>query len=136
MLNHIVLQGRLCAAPELRHTTNGTPVVSADLAVQRARKDAGGERKTDFIPLVIWGKSAEMTARFFEKGSMLIAEGRLETRKWTDKDGKTRVSYELQVESLHFCESKGDGAGKCAGSTPQAYQADDFTELSDDDVPF
>lgn len=132
MLNTIIIQGRFKAAPELRHTASNTAVCSATLAVQRSQKDQNGEYMTDWVDVVFWGKTAEHVTAWYHKGDMAIVRGRLESRKWQDKNGNNRVSWEVQAESIDFCGSKSENKAK-----PQEPQSD-FQELSDDDgdLPF
>lgn len=112
MLNKIVLQGRLCKDPELRHTQSGTAVTSFTLAVERDGKNKEtGEKATDFIDCVAWRNTAEFAANYFSKGRMAVVEGRLQIRDWTDKDGNKRKSAEVLVGSLYFGDSK-NSAGK------------------------
>lgn len=112
MLNKIVLQGRLCKDPELRHTQSGTAVTSFTLAVDRDMKNKEtGEKVTDFIDCVAWRNTAEFAANYFSKGRMAVVEGRLQIRDWTDKDGNKRKSAEVLVGSLYFGDSK-NSAGK------------------------
>lgn len=112
MLNKIVLQGRLCKDPELRHTQSGTAVTSFTLAVDRDMKNKEtGEKVTDFIDCVAWRNTAEFAANYFSKGRMTVVEGRLQIRDWTDKDGNKRKSAEVLVGSLYFGDSK-NSAGK------------------------
>ena len=127
MLNCIVIQGRMKADAELRHTTSGTAVASITLAVNRSRKDQNGEYPTDWIDVVLWGKTAEHVSRWFHKGDMMIVRGRLESRDWEDKNGNKRRSWEVQAERVDFC-----------GSKKQSDDSSGFSELDDDDgeVPF
>ena len=106
MPNHIVIMGRLTAAPELRYTQQGTPVASFTLAVDRDFQSGGSEKQTDFIPCVAWRKTAEFVSKYFTKGSMAVASGRLQLRDWTDKDGNKRRTAEVVAESVYFGESK------------------------------
>jgi single-strand DNA-binding protein len=93
MLNRIILMGRLTRDPELRHTLAGIPVASFSLAVDREFKSKdGGEKATDFIDVVAWRQTAEFVSRYFTKGRMAVAEGRLQIREWTDKEGGKRRS--------------------------------------------
>ena len=88
MLNHIVIMGRLVRDPELRRTGSGVAVASFRVAVDRdfAPKD-GSERKADFIDCVAWRQTGEFISKYFTKGRMIVVDGRLEMRDWTDKDG-------------------------------------------------
>ena len=110
MLNHIVIMGRLVRDPELRRTGTGVAVASFRVAVDRdfAPKD-GGERKADFIDCVTWRQTGEFISKYFTKGRMIIVDGRLEMRDWTDKDGNKRTSAEIVVANAYFGDSKRDG---------------------------
>ena len=122
MLNHIVLMGRLTRDPELRHTTNGVPVASFRLAVDRdfANRDTG-ERACDFIDIVAWRNTAEFVSKYFAKGRMAVVSGRLQMRDWTDKDGNKRTSAEVVADNVYFGDSKRDNAsGGYAGGSEQS----------------
>lgn len=106
MLNHIVIMGRLTAAPELRYTQQNTPVASFTLAVDRDYQQGGSERQTDFIPCVAWRGTAEFVSKYFTKGSMAAVSGRLQLRDWTDKDGNKRRTAEVVADNIYFGESK------------------------------
>ena len=110
MLNHIVIMGRLTRDPELRRTGTGVAVASFRVAVARdfVSKD-GGERKADFIDCVAWRQTGEFISKYFTKGRMIIVDGRLEMRDWTDKDGNKRTSAEIVVANAYFGDSKRDG---------------------------
>ena len=112
MLNHIVVMGRLVRDPELRRTGSGVAVASFRVAVDRdfAPKD-GGERKADFIDCVAWRQTGEFISKYFTKGRMIIVDGRLEMRDWTDKEGNKRTSAEIVVANAYFGDSKRDGDG-------------------------
>lgn len=108
MLNKVILQGRFCKDPELRHTQTGTAVASFTLAVDRDFKSQSGEKEADFINVVAWKGTAEFVSRFFTKGRMAIVEGRLQSRRYTDKDGNNRTAYEVVASSVYFGDSKKD----------------------------
>ncbi len=109
MLNHIVIMGRLTRDPELRRTGSGIAVASFRVAVDRdfAPKD-GSERKADFIDCVAWRQTGEFISKYFSKGRMIVVDGRLEMRDWTDKDGNKRTSAEIVVANAYFGDSKRD----------------------------
>ncbi len=136
MLNKILLQGRLVAAPELKHTPNGVAVASFRIAVERDFKDkATGERQADFIAVVAWRQTAEFVSRYFAKGRMAIVEGKLQTRDYTDKDGSRRFVSEVVADSVYFGDSHRDGDG---GGT-QVYKEPEFkdvTDMDDSKLPF
>ena len=110
MLNHITIMGRLTRDPELRRTGSGVAVASFTVAVDRdfASKD-GGERETDFIDCVAWRQTGEFVSKYFRKGAMIVAAGRLQIRNWQDKEGNKRRSAEVIVENAYFGEGKRDG---------------------------
>lgn len=117
MLNKIFLMGRMTRDPELRHTASGAAVASFTLAVDRDFKNQDGEKEADFINCVAWKGTAEMLARYFTKGRMAIVEGRLQSRKYTDKDGNNRTAYEVVASCVYFADSKRDedSAGRYSG---------------------
>ncbi len=141
MLNKIILMGRLTRDPELRHTQQGTPVASFTLAVDRDLKGQNGERATDFIDCVAWRGTADMVSKYFTKGRMAIAVGRLQLRDWTDRDGNKRRAAEVIVDQVYFGEPKREGDGGNYAQAPANYgvpAGDQFAELPDDDgdLPF
>ena len=154
MLNHITIMGRLTRDPELRRTGSGTAVASFTLAVDRdfAPKD-GGEKETDFIECTAWRHTAEFVSKYFTKGRMAVVSGRLQMRKWTDKDGNKRTSAEVVADNVYFGDSKKDDGGSYGGAytgTDGGFYRDntpsnvappspsDFAMLDDDDaqLPF
>ena len=165
MLNHITIMGRLVRDPELRRTGSGVAVTNFCVAVDRdyVAKD-GGERKTDFINCFAWCSTGEFIAKYFTKGRMIVVDGRLEMRDWTDKDGNKRTSAEINVDNAYFGDSKRDndnggsqyggnsyggnnyggnnyGGNNYGGYAPQTSSpapGSDFAMLDDDDaqLPF
>ena len=147
MLNQIAIQGRLVRDPELRRTNSGKAVTSFTLVCDRDFKNQQtGEKEVDFIECVAWGGTAEMVEKYFHKGQMAVATGRLQLRDWTDKNGQKRRTAEILVNSIYFCGSKESGTQASSGadngySTP-AYQAPapaaNFAELDgeDEQLPF
>ena len=147
MLNQIAIQGRLVRDPELRRTASGKAVTSFTLACDRDFKNQQtGEKEVDFIECVAWGGTAEIVEKYFHKGQMAVATGRLQLRDWTDKNDQKRRQAEILVRNVYFCGSKESGTQASSGadngySTP-AYQAPapaaNFAELEDDDaqLPF
>lgn len=104
MLNHISVQGRLTADPELRKA-NGVSVVNFTIACERDFAQ-DGKRETDFISVICWRQSADFVVKYFRKGGMIIVDGRLQSRKWTDKDGNKRVGWEILADRTYFCEKQ------------------------------
>ena len=147
MLNEIVVMGRMVRDPELRRTGNGTAVASFTLACERdvASKDAE-KKEVDFIDCVAWRGTGESAAKYFTKGRLAAVTGRLQFRKWTDKDGKDRRNAEILVDHIYFCGDKEsgakDGSGTYNGYSTPPYQspfpAANFAELDGEDgqLPF
>ena len=111
MLNHIVIMGRLTRDPELRTTQSGVNVASFSVAVERdfGGRD-GGERQTDFIDCVAWRQTGEFVSKYFHKGSMIVVSGRLQSRKWQDREGNNRTNWEIQADNVYFGESRSSGS--------------------------
>ena len=162
MLNHITIMGRLVRDPELRRTGSGVAVATFRVAVDRdyVSRD-GGERKADFIDCVAWRQTGEFISKYFTKGRMIVVDGRLEMRDWTDKEGNKRTSAEINVSNAYFGDSKRENEGGNAyggntyggnsygggysapapsfgGYSAPAAPASDFAMLEDDDaqLPF
>lgn len=129
-LNNISLMGRLTKAPELRYTQNGKPVASFTLAVDRDyQKD-----EVDFIPIVTWNKTAEFANSYLDKGLMATVQGRLQNRKWTDKNGVERITSEVIAEHVYPAEWK-----KREAEPQDPANSGGFTMMDDDDgdtLPF
>lgn len=106
MLNHSIIMGRLTRDPELRRTGSGVAVASFRVAVDRDYASQGQERKTDFLDCVAWRQTAEFVAKYFQKGSMIVVEGRLEQRAWEDNQGNRHNAVEIKAENAYFGESK------------------------------
>ena len=166
MLNHITIMGRLTRDPELRYTQSGTPVASFTVACERDFTAQGQQRETDFIDCVAWRQGGEFVSKYFVKGQMIVVDGRLQSRKWQDRDGNNRTSWEINADHTYFGEPKRDGGQQSsygggyappaggysspppsggynappaqAAPPPQQYQQGTFTELDDDDgeLPF
>ena len=146
MLNQVFLQGRLGKDPELRHTSNGRAVASVSLAVDRDYKSQGSDsRETDWFTVVAWGSTAEFVQKYFTKGRVMIVAGRLQVRKWTDRDGNKRNSTEIIADNIYFGDSKKDGGQSSDYSnqnnySPQEYDyaPGEFSDISanEDDLPF
>lgn len=131
MLNQLTIQGRLTAAPELRHTPNNVAVLSFTVAVDRdfKPKDGSGD-KADFIPCVAWRQTAEFICRNFGKGGGIIVTGRMTSRRYTDKNDDPRYAYECAVENVYF---NGDSKkGQSSAGAPVLVDMDG----PDDGLPY
>ena len=148
MLNHIVIMGRLTRDPELRRTQSGVAVTTISVAVDRDYQSRDSqEKQTDFIDVVAWRQTAEFVSKYFTKGRMIVVEGSLQSRKWTDKNGQNRVSWEIQANNVYFGDSKRDNQGggdyiaPAYGSPAESYTApaggNGFAEIEEDgELPF
>ena len=149
MINHITLIGRLTADPELRYTSTQKPVTSATLAIERFTK---GEKKTDFIDIVLWGdaeKDHDLARDFKQahfKGQYAAVEGRLTIREWEDKDGNKRKTPEVVVSNFVYLQPKKDAVihntaahfQETETAAPPTELGAPFQELmvDDDNLPF
>ena len=106
MLNNCIIMGRLTADPELRHTNSGVACCRFTLAVERDGKpnEQTGQRAADFIDCTAWRNTAEFICKWFSKGRVAVAAGRMQTRTWKDRHDQSRKSTELQVESMYFAD--------------------------------
>lgn len=105
MLNHITIMGRISRDIELRRTGTGTAVASFTVAVDRDFNQ-NGQKETDFIDCVAWRGTGEFVARNFSKGKMIVVSGRLQIRKWEDKNGNKRSTAEIVADNVYFGEKK------------------------------
>lgn len=115
-MNKIIITGRLTKDPELNSTNSGMEVCNFTVAVDRRVKQ-GAEKMADFIECTAWGKSGVFVSTYFHKGDGINVEGRMESRKWTDKDGHNRVSWGVTCENVEFPH------GKSKGSQSEPYEA-------------
>lgn len=133
-MNIIAIKGRLVRDPELCRTQSGVAVTTITVAVDRSYA-ADGEKRTDFFDCVFWRHGAEFVSKYFKKGKEIIVHGEMQSRKWTDKDGKNRISWEIQNAHAEFCGGKGSNEQ----NTAQAESVQNFTPIEDDladDLPF
>lgn len=127
MVNKVILVGNLGADPELRNA-GGQAVTTIRLAttdrVKDKDKDGQWTDRTEWHNVVVWGKTAENVHQYAKKGKQLYIEGRLQTRKWQDKDGHDRYSTEVVAEAVKFLGPRGggeDGAQEAHGGRGGAY---------------
>ena len=108
--NKCFLIGNITKDPELRYTPQGSAVVNITIAVNRKYK-SGTEMKEDvaFIPVVLWGKTAEIVNQYCHKGSPLMVEGRIQTRSWEDTTGKKQYKTEVVGENIQLLCAKKEG---------------------------
>jgi len=114
VVNKVILVGNLGQDPEVRTTQGGQSVASLRIATTDRVKDKDGNwgDRTEWHSVVVWGRTAENVQKFCRKGKQLYIEGRLQTRKWQDKEGKDRYSTEVVAETVHFLGGgRGEGGG-------------------------
>lgn len=128
-LNHIVIQGRLTKEPEIKTTNNGTTLANFTVACDRDYQ-SGSERQTDFVECIAFKNTASFIERNFRKGQMILVSGRLQSRKWEDRNGNSRTSWEVVTNDVNFCGDK-----KTENKSPISV----FADMDDDDggeLPF
>ena len=130
-MNIIAIKGRLVRDPECRKTPNDITTCKITVAVDRAYS-SGGEKQTDFFDCVFWRQGAEFVNKYFSKGREIIVHGEMQSRKWTDKEGNNRISWEIQNAHAEFCGGKGETAP--ATYEAPAASASDFAMLNDTDL--
>jgi single-strand DNA-binding protein len=148
MKNLVILIGNLGADPEIRAIPNGGSVASIRLATTRRWKDKQtGERKeaTEWHRVVMFNRLSEIAGEYLKKGSQIYLEGRLQTRKWQDKDGKDNYTTEIIAETMNMIGGNKSGESKPEPSNSSKYNPpqmggepplpDNFADF-DDDIPF
>lgn len=134
MINKVILVGRLGKDPEVRSLDSGAKVANFSLATNEYYKDQSGERKerTEWHNIVCWRGLADVAERFLTKGKLIYAEGKIQTRSWDDKDGNTRYTTEVVVDTLQMLDRGNDGGN----STVEKTAANSNFAEGDDDLPF
>ena len=131
-LNQCNFIGRLGKDPESRNTTSGMAVVNASIACGWKSKDKEG---TEWVNLVFFDKLAEIVSKYLRKGSKVYVSGRMQTRKWQDKEGRDRYTTEVVCDRMQMLDSKPKTGGETATHTETAA-SDDAPAGDDGDVPF
>lgn len=133
-MNKVALLGRLVKDPEVRYTQTGKVVAQFQLAIDRPFKTQDGQKETDYIPVVLWGKIAELVGNGTTKGQRLLVEGRLQIRKYQAKDGTDRWVTEVIANSVEFIERK-EGGGSASGGDKGGFES--FGQAEDlSNIPF
>jgi single-strand DNA-binding protein len=153
-VNKVILVGNLGRDAELRYTPGGAPVATLNLATTEVWNDkTSGQKqeKTEWHRIVLWGKSAESLSEYLTKGKQIFVEGRLQTRKWQDKDGHDKYTTEIRADRITLLGGGGGGGGMAGGARPQRSagagagsggggdhepMGEPITDLTDDDIPF
>ena len=144
-MNRVILMGHLTRDPEMRTTATGKHVARFSVACQRRVKNRQtGQYDADFIDCVAWEKTAAFVCNYFQKGSRIALEGRLQSGSYEDKNGQKRYYTEVVVENVEFAGSKQGGTGASAARRPARAQDDvfggdidpDFEPMDDAELPF
>lgn len=132
MLNTVTIIGRITKDPEIRYTQTQKAVVSFSLAVERDFKDQSGNKQTDFINIVAWGKTAEFIGKYVGKGRLLGVAGRLEVRTYNDRNGNKQYVTEVIANNVYALDSARQTQQE------QGYTEAPMAEIDDDDadLPF
>jgi single-strand DNA-binding protein len=140
MINKVFLLGRLGHSPEVKHLENGGVVANMSLATSETWRDKeSGEKneRTEWHKIVAFGKTAEIAERYLEKGDQIHVEGKIQSRKWTDREGQTRYAFEIVANSIQMLggkrkQERENQAAERVGETPPRPVPPDL----DDDIPF
>ena len=141
-VNEVTLIGRLTETPELKALPSGGSVSTFTVATNRVWKDKEGDKQeaTEFTRVVAWGKQAETIAQYFIKGQEIYVRGRLQTRKWEDKEGNARYSTEVVLERFEFGQKpKGANNDEWDGQdapAPEEGSEDNEEGIKAEDIPF
>lgn len=137
-LNKILVCGRLTREPELKALPNGNHVASFSLAIGRTFKNKDGqkEEQTEYVPVVVFGKSAESCSQYLTKGQVAMVEGRLQTRTW-EAEGEKRYRTEVIAERVQFgAKPQGSGTVDDKGKGMPVKVEYPVEDINPDDIPF
>ena len=149
--NKIIIVGNLGRDPELRYTPQGNAVCDFSIATNEKRRDKAGEMQdvTTWFKVTLWGKQAENASKYLTKGKPVYIEGRLRIEEWTDRDGKTRQSLEVNATDMQFIgsargddysgsDSHSDNEFASRSSVSGTTGTNDLNQTlpNDDDIPF
>ena len=151
-VNKAIIIGNLGKDPEMRYMPSGDAICNFSIATTDSWKDKSGEKqeKTEWHRISMFGKLAEIAGEYLKKGSQVYVEGRLQTRKWQDKDGHERYTTEIVADRMQMLGSKSGGgsnfevvdhpaesapASAPAAKKPAPAKGGGFDDL-DDDIPF
>ena len=126
--NKVTLVGRLGRDPELKYTQSGTPVANLSLATDESYTDREGNRQqqTEWHKVVVWNKQAENASNYLSKGSLVLVEGKLQTKKWQDQQGQNRYATEIRAQNVVFMENKNsNNQAQTQGQGPDQGPPDD-----------
>lgn len=136
-LNKVMIIGHLGRDPEMRYTPSGRPVTTFTVAVSRSWNTADGERRTEteWFNIVAWGNLAEICKQYLYKGQQVYIDGRLQTRRWEDKEGQKHTSVEVVANEMMMLGDRRDSSSQTQESSEGAEDAAE--PLADEDeFPF
>jgi single-strand DNA-binding protein len=134
-VNKVILIGRLGKDPEVRYTTDGKAIANITVATSESWKDkttGDKQEKTEWHRVTFFDKLAEIVGQYLKKGSSIYLEGKLQTRKWKDKDGQDRYTTEIVGKEMTMLGGKKDGESSAPSKAPAPSAPADF----DDDINF
>lgn len=135
-INRVVLVGRLTRDPELRTTTTGKQVTDFSIAVSKRIKPTDGSPDADFFRVSAWGQTAEFVANYLNKGRLVAVDGRLQSRKFTDRDGNNREVVEIVADNVQGLDKPRDdamaGSAVVSGSSGSVPSDDEFDPFADE----
>ncbi|HYP26108.1 MAG TPA: single-stranded DNA-binding protein [Blastocatellia bacterium] len=152
--NKVMIVGYLGRDPELRYTTQGTPVCDFSIATTERRKDKAGEMQelTTWFRVSLFGRQAEVASQYLTKGRQVYVEGQLSQKEWTDKDGASRTSLEVRGTDIQFLSPASEGdqvqvplgkasaakasAAPAPASRKQAGGKQKTQVIDEEDIPF
>ena len=126
-MNCIIITGYLAADPTARATNNGTSVCSFTVGVTRSHKNQNGDRESDFFRVTAWRQQADFCSKYLTKGMKVFVRGELQPSIFEGKDGKARLSLDVQADAVEILSEK---------QKEQKKDLDGFTDISSDDLPF
>ncbi|GMR20248.1 MAG: single-stranded DNA-binding protein [Gammaproteobacteria bacterium] len=147
-VNKVILVGNLGRDPEIRYAASGSAIANVNIATSETWKDKNtGEKqeKTEWHRVVFFGRLAEIVGEYLKKGSQIYVEGRLQTRKWQDKEGQDRYTTEIVANEMQMLGSRAGGgmpsefnqdSGQAPASAPSQKAATATADDFDDDIPF
>lgn len=126
-MQFISFTGHLTADPTARETNNGTSVTSFTVGVTRSHRNQNGDRESDFFRVTAWRQQAEFCSKYLTKGMKVFVRGELQPSIFEGKDGKTRLSLDVQADAVEILSEK---------QKEQKKDLEGFTDISSDDLPF
>ena len=141
-VNKFIGIGHLGKDPELRQTSAGSSVANFSIAINETWKDKAGDKqeRTEWVNIVMWGRLAEIAGQYLRKGAKVYLEGRIQTRKWQDKDGADRYSTEVVANELQMLDGRTGGhetgAADHRAPTPAGWSEPVDNGEPDDGIPF